>query len=86
MWQTNVASNSIVRYELNAGCGAPWTYTITSTTQVTSHSPAISGLSPSTAYCYQVESSNGTTTATSVINTFVTLSSEFRAYLPTIRK
>jgi hypothetical protein len=82
-WQTNVAADSRVRY--GTSCGT-WT-TVTHPAQVTAHSVVLTGLAPSTLYCYQVRSDNaGGTTDWTSNSLFTTLASEFRVYLPAVLK
>ncbi len=69
-WTTDKAANSTVDYGTTTEYGS----TVTDTAYVTSHSVAISGLTPSTAYHFRVTSTelSGLTT-TSTDNTFSTL-------------
>jgi hypothetical protein len=53
-WTTNEAATSVVNYGLTSGYGS----TSTNASLVTSHSIALTGLSPSTTYHYQVSSAD----------------------------
>ena len=85
-WQTNVEADSRVRFDAGTPCGA-LTRIITSPLQVISHSIELIGLSPSTAYCFQVQSGNSLTdTLWTAVQTFTTLNVQFDIYLPTLFK
>ncbi|HKZ85980.1 MAG TPA: fibronectin type III domain-containing protein [Anaerolineae bacterium] len=83
-WQTNLEADSRVRFDLSSdGCSDPWSGVITSTAYVVSHSVVLVGLQPNTAYCYEIQSSNGnSTTAWIAGDPFTTLLQQFNVYLP----
>lgn len=87
-WQTNLEADSRVRFDLSGdGCGNPWSGVITSTAYVVSHSVVLVGLQPNTAYCYEIQSSNGnSTTAWIAGDPFTTLPQQFNVYLPLVFK
>lgn len=67
-WSTDQPSNSVVRYGTSTGYGQ----NSSSGTNVTSHNIALSGLSPSTNYHFQVESTGAGGKTTSGDNVFTT--------------
>ena len=87
-WQTNILADSRVRFELsNDGCDPPWSRIVTHTLYALSHSVVLTGLQSGTAYCYEIQSSNGvSTTAWIAGDPFTTLFQQFDVYLPLILK
>ena len=87
-WQTNLEADSRVRFDLSGdGCGDLWSGVITWTAYVVSHSVVLMGLQPDTAYCYEIQSSNGNaTTAWIAGDPFTTLPQQFNMVLPLILK
>lgn len=71
-WTTDTPATSQINYGPTNGYGSSTTL---DSTQVTSHSQAITGLTPSTTYHYQVVSSNSGGTTSSADATFTTLAS-----------
>ena len=67
-WTTNIASSSTVNYGLTSSYGSQRT----DSSQVTSHSITLTGLSAKTTYHYQCVSTNAYGTATSTDYTFTT--------------
>ena len=67
-WTTNVAADSTVNYGVSSSYGTSQH----DATLVTSHSISLSGLNPNTTYHYQVQSANGTATASAADFTFTT--------------
>ena len=67
-WTTDVASDSTVNYGLTTSYGSQQA----NSSQVTSHSISLSGLTPNTTYHYQCVSTNAYGTATSSDYTFTT--------------
>lgn len=79
-WGTNIPANSQLRY--GETC-ASLTDVISSTAQTAQHSMVINGLIPQRQYCFQVRSDNGlTATDWSADQTFTTLETESRVYVP----
>ena len=70
-WNTNIPATSQVFYGTTTNYGLS---SALSTTTTTSHSVALSGLTPATTYNFQVASGNGEGTATSSNRTFTSLS------------
>jgi hypothetical protein len=72
-WTTDQATTSLVKYGTTTGYGSS---SAENSTLTTSHSVALTGLTPGTAYNYDVVSANsGGTSSTSANFTFATLSS-----------
>ncbi len=81
-WTTDVDATSEVRW--GTSCGT-WSSSRQISTLTRSHAVALDGLSPNTSYCLQVRSTNGAgSTAWTPAEglSFLTLSTEFRIYLP----
>jgi phosphodiesterase/alkaline phosphatase D-like protein len=88
-WQTNILADSRARFLQGIACGEgdSWLRVITLTAQVMIHSVVLTDLTPSTDYCYQVQSGNAiSTTAWTVGRSFTTLAGQFDSYLPLIFK
>ena len=68
-WTTDKAANSKVNYGLTTAYGL----TVSSSALVTSHSLILTGLTPSTTYHYQVQSTDGGVTGSYSDKTFTTL-------------
>jgi len=70
-WTTDIAANGQVMYGTTTGYGSSSALNATATT---SHSVVLTGLSEGTTYHFQIQSSNGSSTATSSDQSFVTQS------------
>lgn len=69
LWNTNVATDGLVRYGTN-----PYILSQTSTTvpSATTHNVALTGLSPNTKYYYSIETSSGAVLERTLDNYFIT--------------
>lgn len=68
-WATNIAANSVVKYGTSS---TSLSLSVSSTTQATAHSVALSGLARTTTYYYTVSSTAGSSTVTSAVKSFKT--------------
>lgn len=69
LWNTNVATDGLIRYGTN-----PYILNQTSTTvpSATTHNAALTGLSPNTKYYYSIETSSGAVLERTLDNYFIT--------------
>lgn len=82
-WQTSQPADSRVQYGRDCG---NWERTVVQTEWVVEHAVGLSGLSPETTYCYEVQSVNSNGASEAKRGTFTTLSRESRIYLPIITR
>ncbi|MDQ2800105.1 MAG: malectin domain-containing carbohydrate-binding protein [Armatimonadota bacterium] len=68
-WATNIAANSVVKYGKSS---TSLSLSVSSATQATAHSVALSGLARTTTYYYTVSSAAGSSTVTSAVKSFKT--------------